>query len=182
MSSTCGSSRTGSPATRRALRHIQWLRPHLRERLHQQQHVAARRWEPRVAASPSPGFRDDRRDRFGMGDRRLFRHTGVAVLRAAAASTPAGPAVWPDLIAGPGAGRRAWLRDVWSGSGTAEAIALASPILSRRVQDVLGGTGPRRAVGPPHRDVGRVVRRRRRLRSAAAEPDPNDQQDQKQGQ
>jgi thiopeptide-type bacteriocin biosynthesis protein len=65
----------------------------------------------------------------------LYRHSGVALLRAAAA--PLGEVVtpWPDLTDTTAC--RAWLRQVWSSPALADGIRQASPGLAERVDIIL---------------------------------------------
>lgn len=73
--------------------------------------------------------------------RRLYRHAGKALLRAAREPVQSRPKEWPDLTIDTGVESwRAWLLDVWSRKETAEAIALASPALARRVEEICAGT------------------------------------------
>lgn len=67
----------------------------------------------------------------------LYRHTGVALLRAAVWRADDGPDWWPNP-ADPAA-CRSWLDKVWSTPGFADAMEQASPTLSRRVQALRAG-------------------------------------------
>ena len=71
----------------------------------------------------------------------LYRHTGVALLRAAAAPLTTAPDQWPDLS---DTGTcRAWLDTVWSSPLLADAVRQASPSLGEAVDAIRTG----RAVG-----------------------------------
>lgn len=72
--------------------------------------------------------------------KRLYRHGGSGLLRAARAPLQDTPHRWPDLSAEADvAGWRAWLVEVWSHEQTAEAVSLASPSLARRVEEIRAG-------------------------------------------
>lgn len=67
----------------------------------------------------------------------LYRHSGVALLRAAAAPLDHAPDGWPDP--GDTEACRAWLELVWSRPELAEAIRQASPTLSDRLDAINAG-------------------------------------------
>ncbi|MBP2477621.1 thiopeptide-type bacteriocin biosynthesis protein [Crossiella equi] len=67
----------------------------------------------------------------------LYRHTGVALLRAAAAPLSSAPATWPDPA--DSAGCRDWLEQVWSQPDLAAAVRQASPSLGRAVDAIGSG-------------------------------------------
>lgn len=74
-------------------------------------------------------------------NRRLYRHAGKALLRAARAPVQSRPKEWPDLTNYTDVDNwRVWLLDVWSRTETAEAITLASPALAWRVEEICAGT------------------------------------------
>ncbi|NJC73028.1 lantibiotic dehydratase [Planosporangium thailandense] len=66
-----------------------------------------------------------------------YRHGGVALLRAAAVPLSAGQRWWPDL--GDRQSCEAWLREMWSWPGFADAVRQASPILATRVDALCAG-------------------------------------------
>lgn len=92
----------------------------------------------------------------------VFRHTGVALVRAAVATAADAPSWWPDPA---DAGEcRAWLQEVWAHPVFSQAIAEASPILAQRVEAMINnevaGTKPlRRAVIAVSRYVLRAIGR-----------------------
>lgn len=67
----------------------------------------------------------------------LYRHTGVALLRAAVTAADDAPKQWPDLT--DPASCRDWLEQVWSRGDLAEPIRLASPSLSQRIEAIRCG-------------------------------------------
>jgi hypothetical protein len=71
------------------------------------------------------------------GKNRLYRHSGVALLRAAAASLDHAPGNWPDPS--DAAACRAWLDRVWSRPELAESIRQASPTLADRLDAIHAG-------------------------------------------
>lgn len=71
------------------------------------------------------------------GPKPLYRHVGVALLRAAAAALTDAPDQWPDPADTTGC--RTWLDQVWSRTDLAAAIRLASPTLAERVAAVRAG-------------------------------------------
>lgn len=74
------------------------------------------------------------------GDRRMYRHAGTGLLRAARVPAAATPGTWPDLADDAAAEAwRAWLRAIWSSEETAEGITLASPALARRAGEICSG-------------------------------------------
>lgn len=73
----------------------------------------------------------------GTGVGTLYRHTGVALLRAAVLAADQEPSWWPDP--GDDIGCRAWLAQVWSRPEYVAGIEHASPTLAERVAAVLAG-------------------------------------------
>ncbi|MGW6009197.1 lantibiotic dehydratase [Streptomyces sp. NPDC055210] len=74
----------------------------------------------------------------GMGsDGKLYRHTGEALLRAAAMPLTDLPDWWPDLSDTDACGR--WLRHVWADARFADAVRQASGDLATRVDAICGG-------------------------------------------
>ncbi len=69
--------------------------------------------------------------------RSLYRHTGVALLRAAVCAMDQTPEWWPDPTDAPAC--RSWLEQVWSRPGFADAITQASPSLAHRVEAICSG-------------------------------------------
>jgi hypothetical protein len=67
----------------------------------------------------------------------LYRHAGVALLRAARWPATTASEEWPGPDDAQGCVR--WLRSVWSGPGFAEAVRQASPTLADRVEAVCTG-------------------------------------------
>ncbi|SDP80681.1 lantibiotic dehydratase [Lentzea jiangxiensis] len=67
----------------------------------------------------------------------LYRHTGVALLRAAATPLSSAPDQWPDLT--DIASCRAWLDQMWARDGLAAAVRQASPSLADRVDAIRAG-------------------------------------------
>ncbi|RBM14154.1 lantibiotic dehydratase [Streptomyces sp. PT12] len=67
----------------------------------------------------------------------LYRHTGVALLRAAASPLNQTAASWPDV--GSEDSCREWLEQTWSRPGLPEAIRQASVTLADRVEAALSG-------------------------------------------
>jgi len=72
-----------------------------------------------------------------VDSRSLYRHTGVALLRAAVGSVDQAPDWWPDLTDATAC--RAWLEQVWSRPGFTDAIVQASPSLAHRVEGICAG-------------------------------------------
>jgi lantibiotic biosynthesis protein len=71
-------------------------------------------------------------------DRRpLYRHVGVALLRAAAAPQADAPKVWPDLT-DTGACRK-WMDLMWSRPDFADTVRHASPSLANRSDAIRAG-------------------------------------------
>ncbi|MEY9211566.1 lantibiotic dehydratase [Thermobifida halotolerans] len=68
---------------------------------------------------------------------RLYRHTGTALLRAAAVPLPTSSLSWPDLT--DTTASRAWLEQVWDDPRLAEAVRQASPSLEKTVADLRSG-------------------------------------------
>jgi hypothetical protein len=68
-----------------------------------------------------------------------YRHTGVALLRAAVGTVEQAPSWWPDL--NDAAACRSWLAQVWNRPGFADAITQARPSLAHRVEVICSG-GP----------------------------------------
>jgi class I lanthipeptide synthase len=94
----------------------------------------------------------------------LYRHQGVALLRAAAAPLPAEPGPWPDLADVRAC--RSWLDLRWS-RPDAEAIGQASPALAGRVAAIRSDFGSR------SKDVRRAtLATARYLLRAAGRPTP----------
>ena len=76
------------------------------------------------------------------GDRKpLYRHIGVALLRAAAVPLTSAVNRWPDLTDSDAC--RLWLEEMWSRSDLADAVRQASPSLGEGVDAIRAG----RAVG-----------------------------------
>ncbi|MGH3936857.1 MAG: lantibiotic dehydratase [Pseudonocardiaceae bacterium] len=71
------------------------------------------------------------------GRKPLYRHSGVALLRAAAAPLDHAPDSWPDPSDTEAC--RAWLNQVCSRPDLAEAIRQASPTLADRLDAIHGG-------------------------------------------
>ncbi|GAA1311749.1 lantibiotic dehydratase [Saccharothrix xinjiangensis] len=71
------------------------------------------------------------------GRKPLYRHVGVALVRAAAAPLTDAPDQWPDLADVPAC--RAWLNRMWSRPGLAEAVRQASPSLADQVEAIRAG-------------------------------------------
>ncbi|WNV83036.1 lantibiotic dehydratase [Umezawaea sp. Da 62-37] len=67
----------------------------------------------------------------------LYRHTGVALLRASATPLTSAPDQWPDLA--DIASCRAWLDRMWARDGLAAAVRQASPSLADRVDAIQTG-------------------------------------------
>lgn len=67
----------------------------------------------------------------------LYRHTDVALLRAAATPLTQAPDRWPDPADAEGC--RVWLDQVWSRSDLADAVRQASASLAERVEAILAG-------------------------------------------
>ncbi|SDC73883.1 lantibiotic dehydratase [Actinokineospora iranica] len=67
----------------------------------------------------------------------LYRHTGVALLRAAAAPLTNAPDHWPDLTDPRSC--RTWLDTVWSSPRLADAVRQASPSLGAAVDTIRSG-------------------------------------------
>jgi thiopeptide-type bacteriocin biosynthesis protein len=67
----------------------------------------------------------------------FYRHTGVALLRSAVASSTDVPDSWPDPSDTTAC--RSWLDQMWSRSDFAEAIRAASSTLARRVDAIRAG-------------------------------------------
>ncbi|WP_329127305.1 lantibiotic dehydratase [Streptomyces sp. NBC_01465] len=72
-----------------------------------------------------------------MGGGTYYRHTGVALLRAAVTPLTETPQRWPDM-ADP-ADCRTWLAQVWGASSFAASVRDASVWLAERVETILGG-------------------------------------------
>lgn len=70
--------------------------------------------------------------------RPLYRHRGVAMLRAAADPLPQPNQTWPDLSDMDGC--RAWLKAVWARRGFADAVRVASPGLADRLDQIVDGS------------------------------------------
>ncbi|MFN2496038.1 MAG: lantibiotic dehydratase, partial [Pseudonocardiaceae bacterium] len=75
-------------------------------------------------------------------DRCWYRCLDAALLRAAAAPGETTLPPWPspqgsDTVTA--AQWRAWLRLAWAGPRAAEAVEIASPVLTRRIEAVIGG-------------------------------------------
>jgi hypothetical protein len=73
----------------------------------------------------------------GPDARRLFRHQGRGLLRAAAVRRSDIPSVWPDPADAGCCGD--WLREVWRQPHLVEAIRLAAPGLAARVDEIVAG-------------------------------------------
>jgi lantibiotic biosynthesis protein len=67
----------------------------------------------------------------------LYRHTDVALVRAAAKPLTQAPSRWPDLADADGC--RVWLAQVWSRPDLADAVRQASVSLGERVDAILNG-------------------------------------------
>ncbi|MEV6303878.1 lantibiotic dehydratase [Actinoplanes sp. NPDC051861] len=65
----------------------------------------------------------------------LYRHTGVALLRAAALTPAALPVEWPDPD--DSVSCRRWLERIWAHSDLAAGIRQASPVLAQQVQTLI---------------------------------------------
>jgi hypothetical protein len=72
-----------------------------------------------------------------LGGQPLYRHSGVALLRAAAAPLTRAPDRWPDPSDAEAC--RGWLDLVWSQPHLADAIRLANPGLADRVDAIRAG-------------------------------------------
>jgi len=72
-----------------------------------------------------------------VDSRSLYRHNGVALLRAAVRSVDQAPDWWPDPT--DASACRAWLEQVWSRPDFADAIGQASPSLAHRVEAICAG-------------------------------------------
>jgi hypothetical protein len=88
----------------------------------------------------------------------LYRHTGVALLRAAAAPLTDTPDLWPDLSDIRAC--RLWLERMWARPGVAEAVRQASPSLADRVDTIrLGQAVPDKQVRSATMSAARYVLR-----------------------
>jgi thiopeptide-type bacteriocin biosynthesis protein len=73
-----------------------------------------------------------------QSDRKLFyRHSGVAMLRAAAVPLDHGPGWWPDLTDAESC--RTWLGDVWALPGFADEVWHSSRVLAANVEALCSG-------------------------------------------
>jgi lantibiotic biosynthesis protein len=69
--------------------------------------------------------------------KQLYRHAGVALLRAAAAPSADAPGWWPDP--GDSLACQLWLDQMWSRPGVADAIRQASPTLAHSADAIRAG-------------------------------------------
>jgi protein-L-isoaspartate(D-aspartate) O-methyltransferase len=77
----------------------------------------------------------------------LYRHTDVALLRAARHPVALTLPDWPDLTGDPQDNTETWcewLRQIWQTEGVSEAVELASPVLAHCVGAVAAGKRPAR--------------------------------------
>ncbi|WP_390624032.1 lantibiotic dehydratase [Fodinicola feengrottensis] len=100
--------------------------------------------------------------------RRLYRHTGVALLRAAVWPTTRITSGWPDPADLPGC--LAWLEMIWSNPQFADAVGHASPSLRAQAMALLTADT---AEGRPDKQVRRAtVASARYLLRATGRPTP----------